>query len=299
MNTVMAILLALFAPNSASVANQAKLIAGDQPYCLQVSSSEGYRQARTLSDFSAFSMWARSGGGIYLDFHAVLAVGGGLSAKVYNWSYRKGDFIEIMSMPVDLVCSPRIQFVEALPTFSAPPDSSPQRIRAAGFDFTIPASYRPRIINTISNPILSLRVTAPAFLPASEPLPAGNLGLSVYLKPDGVRSWLNPPPNQIIEERGESIFGLRQRALISVSKQGERREHLELYVRNHVGEVRTALWCSAETALRAASCPMIYYENGLLYHFHLPKDDLGDWQETEVRAARLIASFLTNAPTVQ
>ena len=290
----MAILLALFAPNAASIAEHAAIIAGDQPYCLQVSSSAGYRQARTISDFSALSMWAPSSGGMYLEFHAVLAVGEGVFPQVYNWSYRKRDFDKIKSMPIALVCSPTRRFVGSLPAFVASPDSNPQRIRVAGFDFTIPASYHPRIFNQVSNPILTLRTSAPAFSTISEPLPAGDLGLSVYLKPGQVSGWLNRQGNTIVEDRGESIFGLRQRALVSFLKSGQRSERLELYDRSEDGEVTTAIWCSAEGALRVAKCPVIYLQGDLLYHFHIPGNELGTWRETEIRAARLIASFLTS-----
>jgi hypothetical protein len=74
----------------------ADAVAGDTPYCVQVAaraSRPDYRPARALLDLSALTMHARRHSGMYMEHHAILAVGDSRSPRLFHWSHRKREFV--------------------------------------------------------------------------------------------------------------------------------------------------------------------------------------------------------------
>ena len=93
-----ALLLFSLAAYSVKVINQAKSVAAEAPYCIQVSSSslEGaeYRATDALLALSPLTMRANTENGMSMNFHALLMVKTLDGPRLYNWSYDNGKFIE-------------------------------------------------------------------------------------------------------------------------------------------------------------------------------------------------------------
>ena len=238
-------------------------------------------------------MQGQSSGGIKLQFHAVLAVGNGPSPRVFNWSYRQGNFQEIGHRGAPAVsCAPRRDFAGRLSLWaSAAGPDGPKRLRVAGQDFTIPAAYALKVTNELHNPVLVLDAEAPHFLPSTGSPGAHALGVHIYLRPDSVASWLEPQPNYKAEDRGEGPFGLRRRAVWWTGRASPRDQRLELYARDASGRVSTVLECAPPPYGAARLCPHVFLRDGLLYRFTLNVADLPHWRAVEDRLSALIHSF--------
>lgn len=130
------------------VCHRAEEIAGDKPYCIQISGEGDYREARSLVDFSIFIMRS-SGSGRFMRFsehHAQLVIGDIYNPELYHWSYWKSNFIDPYkntngSQPI--YCMPRQHYVKTLPILSFQKKSENFDFTMAKHSFSIPRLYKP------------------------------------------------------------------------------------------------------------------------------------------------------------
>lgn len=109
---------------------QAKLIAGTQPYCIQVPKrSSFYQPVRSWSEFAGLRMLAPFEDAVgatttsrQWSFHAVLVVMGPAQKEFYNWSYEGWGFVPISDRVRSLThvsaeCTPQRGFLYTLDLF--------------------------------------------------------------------------------------------------------------------------------------------------------------------------------------
>lgn len=121
-------------------ASEAEIIAGGQPYCIEVSGHgpHGYRSIASLSDMHGLQMYSPWSGGntrdFQLEFHALLIVQTfNAQLEWRNWSYLQERFVPISDRTLEAMylgspsCTPAAHFAWHLPMLS-----HPEQPRSAG-----------------------------------------------------------------------------------------------------------------------------------------------------------------------
>ncbi|WP_228059775.1 hypothetical protein [Plectonema radiosum] len=151
-------ILVLSAYSICSVVRDAKRLAKDTPYCIQISGGDrtDYRPAKTLLDLSI----QRMQGNKYSQHHAILVLGQKPS-MLYHWSYWNSQFkLDTFNhrsgnLP-GIYCHPKRYFVNNLP-FLFPKINKNKNlyVRFSQQEFSIPKAYHPRA-NGGQNPNFSI-----------------------------------------------------------------------------------------------------------------------------------------------
>lgn len=115
-----------------------ELIADGRPYCINTSTAEGLRPARTYWDLSGFLMQADRGS----MRHAALVAGDVRAPDWFYWSYRHRAFeSDFMGWPVS--CEPQTGFAKNLPAMQpAQTGNTAETFWLARGQWRIPAAYR-------------------------------------------------------------------------------------------------------------------------------------------------------------
>jgi hypothetical protein len=132
--------VALTELSSWKVRSSAEAIAGDDPYCIQISGDRDYREVRTLADLSILRMRvdSRSSSG----HHAVLAIERVDGTELLHWSYWNQAFMGGAMGPPAIYCTPRSHYLATVGR-RLRPESPASVIRVEGMTFSVPRSFRP------------------------------------------------------------------------------------------------------------------------------------------------------------
>lgn len=280
-------------------ARQAETVAGYAPYCIQTAEWRGveYQPVRTWLDLSGVTMQARASRGshIYMQHHAILAVGEG-EPRLFHWSHRERTFAEsAFNEPgygPALYCVPQRGFLQHLPIMFAGADREPLYVRLAGRAFRIPLAYRPEVSGG-DNTSLRLAAVAPDFAPlgaSSEDLtPVEQLDRSVSI--DFRReSWFDAltrmSSDEVVEERGEA-FGLRVKA---VSHRGSS-ARIEYSAPASGERPSTLVVCRRETAANPLPCQHWFVHRDWMFSFRHRLSDLPAWRPMQQKLIGLLDSF--------
>lgn len=105
-------------------ARSAETLAGEEPYCIHRAEGTDYKIVASLRDLSGLNMQAQDDGDFfrtYYSLHAVLVVGTGDSARLFNWSHTQMTFDPLdrryTNQVPDTLCQPRQHFIRTLPWF--------------------------------------------------------------------------------------------------------------------------------------------------------------------------------------
>ena len=158
--------LAASVASLSAVADRAREVARDAPFCIQVADNarSSYKPAGALLDLSGLTLWSLSRAG----HHAILVVGEEPNLRYFHWSYRGRDFVpgaisgsSVTPEPA-VTCIPRREFVAGLPMLF-PATSATRYVRFSPQEaFRIPDAYQPRWSGSRA---LWLAVAAPEFAP--------------------------------------------------------------------------------------------------------------------------------------
>jgi hypothetical protein len=253
----------------AFVAKQAEEIAGDAPYCIQVSNgTAAYEPADTLLDLSGLTMRASGFNGWAFAFHAVLVVEQGSTPSLFNWSYRSRGWIKYVSGPIPVVhCRTQRHFAWQLPWFFAQGTSkaADTHLRFVDRTFVIPAAYQAqgRASNT---PNLTFRANAPDFTPLDPPCrelrDCINQNVDIYFRPEQMTLSLTT-----------------QRAQIQQDEDGPD------------GRRVTRIYCWPPAYNAGFSCEHVFLREDLVYRFRHRESVLGQWQAMQDKLVSLVRSF--------
>lgn len=251
------------------VMKQARTSAANARYCIQVASSDGdYRPAQSLLDLSGLTVHASG-----LQFHAVLIVEDGDKPRLFNWSYRRGDWVPFITGPMPVIrCRSQLGFIQQLPLLFAHEAAEPAMMyfRLSGRTFEIPPAFEARA-SAVSSVNLTILAQAPAFH-APDP-PCRDIRdcmwrqVEIYFDPARVRSWLTTQRVDI----QEGDYGNGDRAV-------------------------TRIHCAPPSYNNGLSCEHIFLHDGWVYRFHYGKDDLPQWHAMQDRLVRVVQSFQSAKP---
>jgi hypothetical protein len=255
--------LAYVIGNPLRPSDRAAAIAGSRPYCIQVAQGAlgitGYRPAASKLDLTGLTMRAAG-----FQFHAVMAVGEGGGFDLYNWSYRRRDWMPLRiradAQPV-ISCRPRTGFVQSLPPLTLVPagfdDTTPVYLGKRGF--VVPARYKPQYS---SNATVTFVARAPDFTPVSDCTELRQClfdWVTVYLQPGSRTVWLR------------------------------RNERTRLQDGSVESGVATHIECPSGDL--NAWCSHIFMSDGVLFWFRHRQSELPQWREMQARLLDLYRSF--------
>jgi hypothetical protein len=249
------------------VIHQARTLAGKAPYCIQVAGHHGdYVPAETVLDLSGVTMWARHQQ-VTLGYHAVLAIGSGPQPLLFNWSYRKREWMLLERGPTPVVhCRPEAGFADrlALAFPARAREGDEHTLRLLGRTFVIPAAYQPKA-SAYNSPSLTFVAVPPDFTPPERPCDDVRdcmpFHVSVYYRPQTVMSWLTTERGQV-KENEEDAGGPRA--------------------------TRINCWSSAGSP---GSCEHVFLRDGVVYRFAHPHDVLPQWRRLQTKLIDRVRSF--------
>jgi hypothetical protein len=273
--------------SGAIVASRAERLAGDRPYCVQVSSSPDYAQARGTRDFSALRMWAAPGNN-----HAVLVLGDVEHAKLWHWSYRAQDFEPDAYGPPAIFCTPSRHFAKQFPS-AATRDTQNVEFYLSGRYFSVPMGFRPAV-KTASRKGMSFYARAPAFTQVEGPPAeaakdrADLLDHFVLVTFARDESHLQPVSTAKLEAAGEA-YGLERQY---VHWSGSRSTAIDYFARDQDGRIVTAILCVDNVV---GQCMHVFERHGWTYEFHHSPLELRNWQALEDNLSARAESFVRKA----
>jgi hypothetical protein len=274
-------LLALSLSTAAQARRHAEMIAGQNPFCIQVPVGKGsYRPATALLDLSPFSMIAAG-----LQYHGVLVVLERGTWIDYNWSHRSGRWErladDLIIRPV-VRCVPRPEYgvrmawIWGSGIVDQPRDAF---YRLSGRSFLIPLTFKPRVVN---DTYLSFLASAPDFEPIVRVATA-------Y----GEHSW-----RTAIEFRSrdwlESVTksDKHKPADLSIQEPMAANEPALYVERNMAGAVGTAISCMIrQSPEHPAPCQHWFYFDDAMWSFQQSIDDLPRWRAIQQALRERVAAF--------
>jgi hypothetical protein len=264
--------------------DSATRIASGRPYCIQVATSEGYRELSSVTQLAGLRMYR----GLPLH-HAVLVIGDLGQPQLLHWSYRANSFAEGAYGPPPIYCRPRQDYFNAL-------DQSAERDRRMLFiaygrcELLIPRSYHPRL--TWPNAHLLLTAKAPNFEPTDGELLQGKLATMVELhftSGGELDLWRYRSGNTRIEPLG-SVFGLTKERVW----RGDKKEpYVQYYSLRRDGTVETLIFCVSEKP--EYQCEHSFEAGGMLYSLHQMPENIPQWHGLQARLVGLFDSFAVGA----
>ena len=244
------------------VIHQARVLAGKAPYCIQVARPDGdYAPAETVLDLTGVTMWARIQQ-VTLGYHAVLAIGTGSQPLLFNWSYRKREWMPLERGPTPVVhCRPEAGFADRL-TLAFPARAranDDHTLRLLGRTLVIPAAYQPKA-SADNSPSLRFLAVPPDFTPPERPCDdirdCMQFYISVYYRPQAVMSWLTTERGQVKENEQDAG-----------------------------GPRATRIGCGP------SSCEHVFLRDGVIYRFAHPHDALPQWRALQTKLIDRVRSF--------
>jgi hypothetical protein len=271
---------------SITVAQEAaELAAADRPYCINTSTGNGLRPARTFWDLSGFSMQADRGS----LRHAALVTGDVREPQWLYWSYRLGAFEpDFMGWPV--ACELKSGFAKNLPAVPAvQPVDSGARFWLARGQWHIPADYwggardRP--------PVLVFHAQGKDFgpLPPSPQKPAImtliQTEVSVTLCDlERLHVWqAQTDTNHKVEPAGLEA-GLEKQ---SVQSRGSPRQEFQYVGRDEAGRISTWLMCHQGGDI----CRHAFRREGVVVELQQRLSQFAQWKETQDAVWKRVKSF--------
>ena len=274
-------------------------VAGSSPYCIEVANDRAdYRPARSWFDLSVFRMRAGREGSMYMQHHAVLAVGDARDPSLYRWSYWRLAFEpgvlneRVPERGPAVTCLLIPGFAAALPVL-IPQSSESDCVRySANEAYRIPKSWQAKWNGGTSRTLL-LATTAPHFQPLdrrwSDLAPAERDSNWVFVEwnPEWMLNLMKSAPGgDVVEQRTE--FGLSSTKTITHGKDGK--EYIGYRYLAYAGEQpdganTTVIGCGAN------SCQHRFIHNGRHFYFRHRPEHLADWRRMQQRIVDLMASF--------
>jgi hypothetical protein len=248
------------------VVDQARTVAGKAPYCIQVARRDGdYAPAETLLDLSALTMRAAEQQ-VTLSYHAVLAVGTGPQPLLFNWSYRKREWLPIERGPTPVAqCWPETGFTDRLAIAFSPRTSDDRSFRFFGRTLVIPSAHRAKA-SAYNLPNLVFLAVAPDFAPPDPPCSefrdCMQFYVQVYYRPQGVMSWLTTERGQVRENEQDAS-----------------------------GPRATRINCWPSASGSSGSCEHVFLRDGTVYRFAHSQDALPQWRELQTKLIDRVRSF--------
>lgn len=292
--------------SSFRVAQDAGNIAGSEPYCIQTARNADYMPTRTWLDLSIFRMWAARKGGMYMQHHAVLAVGDERNPRLFHWSYRAQKFVAGVlndkheGYGPTLTCVPQPHFATNLSLFSSPADQDYVRF-SSHEAYRIPRAYQAKWSGG-SGRFLVIFAIAPDF--SAPPVANGTVS-----GPDTDRIFVEWNPQwllNLLNSDGGTVtptteFGLQKKTIISHGKDSKRYEtnRYWAYADGQPNGINTTLIsCSIASVNNPQPCQHRFLNNGRHFVFRHSPDDVPAWRDMQKRVLDLFASFEvgTNAP---
>jgi len=275
------------------VIKSAEKIAGNEPYCIDVSSGNDYKEATSQSDFSGYRMRAPHSWGWYATHHAILAIGSGVQPEIYHWSYNNKSFIKKSSNQTPVYCTPRLHFATA---FSGEQHVEQlNRFRFVGMYFSIPPIYRAKVFSYSSTPSITFYATAPIFENVPKVGQANAINSHIELNfADTKRTdaWLTKDgPAYIVEESGEE-YGLKKHTkwyVGSGQRNKSRTPNFDYFELSGDGRVSTIISCPD---IEKAQCLHAFRDGGWTYTFHHSPVDLAHWKGMQEKLVSLTRSFI-------
>jgi hypothetical protein len=287
---------------TAPISRQAKEVAKDAPYCIQVAANTDatYRPADTLQSLTWLT--ARSVTPLH---HAILVVGDDPELRYFHWSYRKQEFVvgattwKPGEYEPAVTCIRRRNFVETLPLLF-PQSSNTRYVRFSAKEaFRIPDEYQPRWSGGQSRTLM-LATAAPEFAPLNvswNMLPLHQRD-SNWVFVEWNLPWLS---GLMSSDEGrvagqESAFGLQKQTIV-VRGRDSRDYESQRYAADAGGPSgnTTLISCGAPTEQFPKSCQHRFVNNGRHYYFRHRPEDVPRWQEMQKRLVDLFASFEARA----
>lgn len=279
------------------VTHEARTIAGEDPYCIQVPGIRTtYRQAGTRLDLSGLAL---KGAG---QFHGVLAVADGRGRRIFNWSYRNLTFMEMPGsgrpdqFSPFLSCEPRPEFAAGL-SLLREPRAEATLVYFAGRQFRIPHRFRLRLSGVYGRQF-SLYAAAPDFQAVDFSADTGPAHLRPY-----VHVWLGPgpwsrrwgqldPDERIVSE--EEYAGLTMQTIEQAEPYRQNYRYID---RDAEGALRTIIECLRPPSSGRSSCEHTVRHGGMFLSFRHANDALADWRAMQARLFGLFDSFSVDANT--
>jgi hypothetical protein len=265
-------------------------IAADRPYCVQVSTREGYRRLTTRLQLAGLYMRATEG-----RYHAVLAVGSPASPVLYHWSYFNSSFVE-NRYPSDmpLFCEPRPRFLAGL-------GHEKHRSRRAaefwryGYEVSVPDAYSPDT-RSGGGSLFSILARAPRFEPGDSykcpTAPCSYVGVSVGVDAK-LESWRNRDSSEARIESLGMESGLIKERVWPAGKRAGNAPTIQYYAMDAKGRTTTLITCFESDRFQ---CTHIFTDGELSYYFHHMPPEIDHWQNMQQRLVTRVASFLLHRP---
>jgi hypothetical protein len=284
--------------SGSSVVEQAKLTAGNKPFCIQVADNgqPSYRPAGTLLDLSGLTLRSQ----FEVQHHAILVVGDEEDPQFFHWSYRKQEFVpgvinqRVAEYGPGVTCVPRRDFAHGL-LLLFPQTSADRYVRFSKQDaFHIPAAYQPRW----SSRSLSIAAPAPDFTPLKtswDRLSAHERDSNwvfVQWNPAWLLSLMASTDGQAIEQG--ITFGLQKHLIVwrgRDSKDYESHRYIAPADRPDSGINLTRITCPPPSGQMLKSCQHRFLHGSRHYYFRHRPEDVPRWQEMQKKVLDLFASF--------
>lgn len=280
------------------ILNSAEAIAGNAPYCLQVTGDGDYREVKTRNDISIFNMPVK-----YLDVsshhHAVMVIERNNETELWHWSYWNHAFLGGVIGPPAIYCTPQ---PHSLAVIAKNSQSEPNfiTIRVTGMTFSAPRAFRLRASSGNSCGIL-FRASSPLF-EAIGTLPdykgetyssVTAFSVSVDFGKRKLDEWLHKDNvSNEVKNAGYMVGLNKQEVWYLPSAQrspATYKPSAEYYIRSSDGEILTLINCAGEAR---GKCLHYFYHDGWTYHFYHEKEFLKDWKVMQERLVLLTKSFI-------
>lgn len=273
----------------------AESVADGRPYCINTSTAEGLRPARTYWDLSGFLMQADRGS----LRHAALVAGDARAPNWFYWSYRLRAFQpDFLGWAVS--CEPQAGFAKLLPAVQvAQAENTGETFWLAGGQWRIPAEYRGG--GADRPPLLTFYAKGKDF----EPLAASNrkqkfvdmemINAQVRVTLCDVEKlhvWqAQNDTNYKVESAGMEA-GLEKQA---VESRGSARTEFQHVGRNDAGRISTWLLCHQGGTI----CRHAFRREGVVVELQHPLSQFPQWKEVQDAAWTRIKSFAVVWPDGQ
>jgi hypothetical protein len=275
---ILIVLGAWILSSSDTVIQRAEKLAGERPYCIQVSGNPNYEEAHGKLGLSALTMWGEHGNN-----HALLVLGDATHPTLWHWSYRGRDFEPDAYGTPAIFCTPQRHFARRL-TGSARAPGENVEFYLTGHYFSVPRVFAPEVM-TVDRKGMILFTQGSAFAPGPRrPPPGDSHDTFTMVNFDGNRSHLNTATTSRTVPAGRS-FGLDRR-WVYWSETG--RPGTEYFGRAPDGRIITAIRCVDSVI---GECLHHFERNGWTYEFHHSPLELEHWQDLETSLAVRVESF--------
>jgi hypothetical protein len=282
------------------VVEQAKVMAGNRPFCIQVADNAraSYRPAGALLDLFGLTMRSQS----QVLHHAILVIGAGNEPQLFHWSHRKQEFVpgvlnQNAGYGPGITCLPRRDFAGGLPVLF-PRGSADRYVRFSSQDtFLIPAAYQPRWSGSAGGS-LSIAAPAPDFAPLNKswdqlpPFERDSNWVFVQWNAGWLQSLMASTDAEAAEPQTE--FGLQKQRIVRHGRDGKDYESQRYTVpgdRAESGAVSTLIHCSPSSATLPKSCQHRFLHGQRHYYFRHRPEDVPRWLEMQKKVLGLFASF--------